>query len=189
MLKKLKEMFGLDRPVVLAPPPLTLLVPLAGRAIPLAAVADEVFAKNILGEGAAIIPSEGRLFSPVNGTVARVFDTLHALAIISNEGLEVLLHVGLETVALNGEYYESFVRDGDIVRAGQLLLRFDLGAIQAAGYDPVTPVVLTNQACELLKLGEIAVGEPLLKAMGQPVGSQKPNPETPNEEKPNDAAG
>lgn len=167
MLEKLKRRFGFDEPVVPKTAPMLLLSPLSGRAVPLEEVADEVFSKSILGQGVAIIPSEGRLVSPIDGKVVQIFDTLHAITIISPEGLEVLLHVGLETVTLGGRHYQGFVKKGDAVQAGQLLIRFDLAAIQREGFDPITPVLLTNRASQALKLGDVIAGEPLLKALEQ----------------------
>lgn len=165
MLEKLKKKFGFDEPVLPNIPSMTLLAPISGQAIALENVADEVFSKGILGQGVAIIPCEGRLTSPMNGTVVQIFDTLHAISIVSGEGLEVLIHVGLETVTLEGKHFKSFVKKGDMVHAGQLLIQFNLQAIQSEGFDPVTPVLVTNRSIQMLKLGEIIAGEPLLKAL------------------------
>lgn len=118
--------------------------PVKGTEIPLSEVKDEVFSKNIVGKGAAVIPSEGKVYSPVDGTVASVFDTKHAIGLVSEEGVEVLIHVGLDTVELGGQHFTAHVAQDDKVTKGQLLLEFDMDAIKAAGYDTVTPVVISN---------------------------------------------
>ena len=118
--------------------------PVKGTAIPLSEVKDEVFSKNIVGKGAAVIPAEGKVYSPVDGTAVSVFDTKHALGLVSNDGVEVLIHIGLDTVELGGKYFTAHVNQGDTIKKGQLLMEFDVEAIKAAGYDVVTPVVISN---------------------------------------------
>ena len=126
----------------------------------------EVFSKNIVGKGAAVIPSEGKVYSPVDGTVASVFDTKHAIGLVSEEGVEVLIHVGLDTVELGGQHFTARVAQDDKVTKGQLLLEFDVDAIKAAGYDTVTPVVISNTDSYLDVLaadaGEINAGDMLI---------------------------
>ena len=140
--------------------------PVKGTEIPLSEVKDEVFSKNIVGKGAAVIPSEGKVYSPVDGTVASVFDTKHAIGLVSEEGVEVLIHVGLDTVELGGQHFTAHVAQDDKVTKGQLLLEFDMDAIKAAGYDIVTPVVISNTDSYLDVLaadaGEINVGDMLI---------------------------
>lgn len=118
--------------------------PLEGKVIPLTEVPDETFAQKIMGDGAAIIPSVGKVYSPVNGEIIMIFDTLHAIAIKSEEGLEILIHVGLDTVKLNGKYFKSNIKQGDKVNKGQLLLEFDNEKIKELGYNTVTPIIITN---------------------------------------------
>ena len=118
--------------------------PLEGKIIPLTEVPDETFAQKIMGDGAAIIPSVGKVYSPVNGEIIMIFDTLHAIAIKSEEGLEILIHVGLDTVKLNGKYFKSNIKQGDKVNKGQLLLEFDNEKIKELGYNTVTPIIITN---------------------------------------------
>ncbi|WP_112179782.1 MULTISPECIES: beta-glucoside-specific PTS transporter subunit IIABC [Paraliobacillus] len=119
--------------------------PVTGKMIPLAEVKDEVFSTKIMGEGFAVIPSKGELVAPVDGTIKMIFDTHHALGMETKNGVELLFHVGLDTVQLGGEYFESQVKVGDEVKAGDLLLKFDVDKIVEEGYDPVTVGVVTNK--------------------------------------------
>lgn len=118
--------------------------PLEGKVIPLTEVPDETFAQKMMGDGVAIIPSTGKVCSPVNGEIIMIFDTLHAIAIKSEEGPEILIHVGLDTVKLNGKYFKSNIKQGDKVNKGQLLLEFDNEKIKELGYNTVTPIIITN---------------------------------------------
>lgn len=118
--------------------------PLKGNVIPLEEVKDETFAAGILGQGVGIEPSEGKVVSPVKGKIETLFDTKHAVGITSEDGVELLIHVGLNTVELGGKYYTAHVAEGDSVEAGQVLLTFDMEQIKAAGYDVTTPVLVTN---------------------------------------------
>lgn len=144
-----------------------LCSPAAGTAIPLSQVKDETFAGEVLGKGMAVIPSEGKIFAPCSGTIDSVFDTKHAIGMTSSDGVELLIHVGINTVELNGAHYTSHVSDGDTVEKGQLLLEFDIPAITAAGYDITTPVIVTNsddyQQVELLVSGSVSPGTEVLK--------------------------
>ena len=118
--------------------------PLRGQVKNLSEVSDQVFAQGMLGVGVCIIPSEGKVFSPVNGTVATVFHTKHAIAITSDDGVKILIHVGINTVKLGGAGFEAMIEKGSKITAGQLLLEFDMEAIQKAGYSIETPVIITN---------------------------------------------
>lgn len=122
----------------------TVYSPLKGNVIPLEEVKDETFAAGILGQGVGIEPSEGKVVSPVKGKIETLFDTKHAVGITSEDGVELLIHVGLNTVELGGKYYTAHVAEGDSVEAGQVLLTFDMEQIKAAGYDVTTPVLVTN---------------------------------------------
>lgn len=121
-----------------------LLSPMAGSVIPLSEVADPVFSGGAVGDGVAIVPTSGDVHSPAAGTVAAVMKSGHAVAITTDEGAEVLIHVGLDTVKLEGVPFDVQVAKGDRVTAGQRLLTADLDAIEAAGCDTVTPVIVTN---------------------------------------------
>lgn len=122
----------------------TVYSPLKGQAIPLSQVKDETFAGEVLGKGAAVVPEEGKVYAPFDGTVDTVFETKHAVGLTSRDGVEILIHVGLNTVELNGKFYETHVKEGDTVKAGQLLTSFSMEDIRKAGYDITTPVIVTN---------------------------------------------
>lgn len=115
-----------------------------GRTIPMDEVNDQTFAQELLGPGIAIVPSNGTVVSPINGTIATVMDTKHAVCIQGEDGLELIVHAGLDTVDLNGKYYQTYKEIGDQVKAGDVLLEFDLEEITKAGYDVTTPIVITN---------------------------------------------
>ena len=145
----------------------TVGAPMAGSLISLDQVDDETFSSGVLGAGAAIRPSEGKVYAPFDGQVETLPDSLHALGLLSDSGVELLIHVGLETVNLNGRHFTSRVRQGQHFRKGELLLEFDLSAIQAEGYDSVTPVVVTNAddfaAVTLAAAGPVKAENPILQ--------------------------
>lgn len=118
--------------------------PVKGKVIPLTEVKDNTFATGILGEGFAIVPSEGKVYAPFDGVCENLFDTLHAIGITSDNGIEMLIHVGLETVALKGEPFKAHIGNGEHFKKGALLLEFDIDAIQKAGCEIQTPVIITN---------------------------------------------
>ncbi len=120
--------------------------PLSGKTMPLKDVNDAAFSSEALGKGVAVYPNEGRVYAPVDGTVAMVFDTKHALGLVSDDGVEVLIHVGLDTVRLEGKGFTSLVEAGAKVKKGDLLLEFDQQAMEAEGYDMITPVIISNTA-------------------------------------------
>ena len=115
-----------------------------GRTIPMDEVNDQTFAQELLGPGIAIVPSNGTVVSPIDGTIATVMDTKHAVCIQGEDGLELIVHAGLDTVELNGKYYQTYKEIGNQVKAGDVLLEFDLEEIAKAGYDVTTPIVITN---------------------------------------------
>ena len=115
-----------------------------GRTIPMDEVNDQTFAQELLGPGIAIVPSNGTVVSPINGTIATVMDTKHAVCIQGEDGLELIVHAGLDTVELNGKYYQTYKEIGDQVKAGDVMLEFDLEENTKAGYDVTTPIVITN---------------------------------------------
>ena len=118
--------------------------PVKGKVISLTEVKDNTFATGILGEGFAIVPSEGKVYAPFDGVCENLFDTLHAIGITSDNGIEMLIHVGLETVALKGEPFKAHIGNGEHFKKGALLLEFDIDAIQKAGCEIQTPVIITN---------------------------------------------
>ena len=121
-----------------------IVAPIEGNAVSLEKVGDGVFSEGMLGKGVAIEPAVGRAVSPVNGTVSTVFDTKHAVGLTSDDGTEILIHIGLDTVKLNGEHFDAHVKAGDKVKAGDLLVEFDIEKIKEAGYPTITPVIITN---------------------------------------------
>mgnify|MGYP000756635576 FL=1 len=123
---------------------LTLCTHMNGTAIPLEEVEDEVFSQKILGDGIAIRPAEGKLYAPCDGTIETVFDTRHAVNMTSADGVEILMHIGIDTVKLEGKYFEAHVSDGQAVKKGDLLISFDMEAITAAGYKLTTPMLVCN---------------------------------------------
>lgn len=141
----------------------TVYSPLNGNAIPLSEVKDETFAGEVLGKGMAVIPKEGKVYAPFDGVAETVFDTKHAIGLTSQDGIEVLIHIGINTVELNGRHYETHISEGDEVKAGQLLVTFDPEAIRQEGYDITTPIIVTNsddyEEIKTEKLGDIHVME------------------------------
>ena len=119
-----------------------ILSPMTGEAVGLGEVPDPVFSQKIVGDGMAVIPSEGKLLSPVDGEIISVADTKHAYGLRTAEGLELLIHVGLETVHLNGECFQVFVKPGDKVKAGDLLAEVDMAYLKERGINPITPVLV-----------------------------------------------
>jgi PTS system beta-glucosides-specific IIC component len=118
--------------------------PIEGEVLPLAKVKDPVFRDKIIGDGVAILPSKGRVVAPVDGTVAMLFDTKHAISIKTEDGVELLIHIGLDTVNLRGQFFTAHVSTGDTVKVGDLLVEFDMTGIREAGYELITPVVICN---------------------------------------------
>lgn len=147
----------------------TIGSPVTGKLVPISEVKDPTFAEEIMGEGAAVIPEDNLFVSPVNGTVQMVFDTRHAVGFVSEEGAEVLIHVGLDTVSLNGKYFEALVKAGDKVKVGTPVLKVDLDGIKKAGYDTVTPVIVTNskeyKEITAKKEGTVKKSEFIIKAI------------------------
>ena len=145
-----------------------VLAPVSGQAVPLGEVPDEVFAEGMAGEGGAIVPgASGEAVAPVSGTLVKLFEGGHAFGIETDEGVELIVHVGLDTIEMRGAGFEKLATEGDRVEAGQPIVRFDLDKIRDSGYDPVTPVVVTNaedHPVSNLRTGEVSAGEPLFDA-------------------------
>ena len=117
--------------------------------ISLEQVDDAVFSSGAMGKGLAIIPDEGIVYAPFDGEVVTVYPSKHAIGLRSDTGVEILVHIGLDTVQLNGQHFESFVESGQSIRVGDPLIRFDIEQIKQAGYDIITPVIVTNTASYL----------------------------------------
>ncbi|MCM8711903.1 beta-glucoside-specific PTS transporter subunit IIABC [Clostridium sp. SYSU_GA19001] len=122
----------------------TVVSPLKGEVIPLSEIKDEAFSKGALGKGVAVEPAEGKIVSPVDGTLTTLFPTNHALGITSDKGTEILIHIGMDTVQLEGRHFHAKAKQGDTIKKGQVLLEFDIEAIKKEGYSVTTPVVITN---------------------------------------------
>lgn len=121
-----------------------VLAPMSGKIVPLDEVPDPTFASGLLGQGCGIVPSEGKVFAPFAAEVASLFKTKHAIGLQSDDDVELLIHVGIDTVKLDGQHFTAHVQPGDRVQAGDLLVEFDIPAIRAAGYDLSTPIVISN---------------------------------------------
>lgn len=140
--------------------------PAKGKAILLKEVNDPTFAEEMLGKGAAVIPEEGKIYAPADGEIGMVFDTLHAVSMTADFGAEILIHVGLDTVKMNGDGFTGHVKAGDHVKKGDLLLEVDLEKVKAAGYDTVTPVLVCNtpdyESVEGVQTGDVNAGDDLV---------------------------
>ncbi|MFV0561360.1 MAG: PTS glucose transporter subunit IIA, partial [Enterococcus sp.] len=147
----------------------TITSPVEGTVAELSSAKDEAFSTGTLGRGVLIHPTNGEIVAPFDGTVMTLFPTKHAVGLVSDNGLELLIHIGVDTVQLDGKYFESFVKQGDKVKQNDLLVRFDLAAIQAAGYSVETPIIITN-ATDYLdivenEMGNKQVGDQVLTAL------------------------
>ena len=146
--KKAKK--GVEEPVkalptasVISVPNGEVIQPVPGKVIPREEIPDETFATGVLGDGVGIVPEEGVVYAPFDGEISNIFDTNHAVS-IEGKGMELLIHVGVDTVNMKGDGFKGFVKEGDQVKAGQKLIEFDIEKIKKAGYSPVTAVLLTN---------------------------------------------
>jgi PTS system glucose-specific IIA component len=141
---------------------ISIVAPVSGRVIPLEQVPDPVFSQKLAGDGIAIQPSDGVLVAPFDGKVSHLFHTNHAISLQSDAGLEILIHIGIDTVKLNGQGFDSFVKTGDQVKTGDVLVTFDLPALEAAGCPTVTPVLITDEkqvAEKKFSLGAVTAGK------------------------------
>lgn len=144
-----------------------LYAPVSGHIRVLNQIDDPVFSSEVLGKGCAIEPLVGEIIAPADGVISQLAETQHAVSMACDNGLEVLIHVGMETVELKGKGYEPYVKVGDHVQQGQLLFRFDMQSIAAAGYALTTPVIVTNSdnfaQVEVLASGKVKAGQALLR--------------------------
>lgn len=141
--------------------------PCNGSVVPLTKVPDPTFAEKILGDGFAVIPSDGKVHAPADGEITMVFDTLHAVTMTTVQGTELLIHIGLDTVTLKGAPFTANVAAGDQVKKGDLLITADLEKIKEAGLNTITPVLICNtddySEINLQKEGNVSFGEEVLK--------------------------
>ncbi len=137
MFKGLKGLFGGKEKTVVG-------APVSGKAVPMSQVNDPTFSQEILGKGVAVIPDKGEIVAPVDGTVTMVFDTKHAVSMQGDSGVELIIHIGLDTVELKGEHFTALVQAGQKVTKGTPLVQFDMEKIKAAGYEVITPVIVCN---------------------------------------------
>lgn len=146
---------------------IVIYAPMSGEAIEMKDVEDDTFAAEVLGKGGAIRPSEGKVYAPFDGEIALVFDTKHAIALTGPDGVELLIHIGINTVELGGTHYKIYVNDQDQVKKGDLLAEFDMEAIAAAGYKLTTPIIVNNtddySDVELVARGTVRSGDPLIR--------------------------
>ena len=144
-----------------------VIAPVSGKAVALSEVADKVFASGMAGGGVALVPSEsGEVVAPLSGTLVKLFEGGHAFGIATEGGVELIVHIGLDTIEMRGTAFEKLATEGDEVEAGQPIVRFDLEEIKNAGYDPVTPVVVTNadeHAISNVTDGEVRAGVPIFE--------------------------
>lgn len=123
---------------------LEIVSPLTGKVLSIEEVPDQVFSEKMLGDGLAIEPEEGKVVSPIDGRVVTIFPTNHAIGLVTNEGLEILIHIGIDTVELNGEGFKRIVEKDEKIKKGDLLMEFDVDLIKEKGKSPITPIIITN---------------------------------------------
>lgn len=148
--------------------PVEISAPINGQLIALSEVNDKTFASGAMGEGCAVIPTDGILRAPVDGKIIMLFDTMHAVGIQTKEGIEILIHIGMDTVNLNGEHFKAFKKANDTVKKGDVIVKFDIDAIKAKGYDVTTPVIITNSAdygIQKAEAAEVKAGDTILTIM------------------------
>ncbi|AYB00571.1 PTS sugar transporter subunit IIA [Lachnoanaerobaculum umeaense] len=122
----------------------SFLSPMTGKSVSIKEVPDETFSSEMLGKGVAIIPSDGLVTSPTSGKVSMIFETLHAISILADTGEEILIHIGLDTVKMNGDGFSSYVKVGDTVKPKDPLIKADLEKIKSAGFNPITIMLICN---------------------------------------------
>lgn len=148
-----QQIKGPQTTVVRKKPQTPVYSPLSGQSVNLSTVNDQVFSQEFMGKGIAIIPTEGKAVSPVKGTVTTLTKSKHAISVTSEEGIEVLIHIGLDTVKLKGRFYENYVNVGDLVNVGDELIGFDIDGIKGEGFELITPVIITNTSDYLDVIG------------------------------------
>lgn len=140
--------------------------PIKGKCVGIETVQDEVFSTGMMGQGVAIIPYEGKVYAPCDGEISATFPTGHAVGLVSADGVEILIHVGIDTVKMNGNGFDLKVNEGQRVKQGELLLEFDIKQIEEAGYTLSTPVIITNSdeysSISLSDSGDKKVGDVII---------------------------
>lgn len=159
-MKLFQNLFAKDNSILIG-------APTAGKLVSIKEVSDPTFSEEVLGKGAAIIPLDGKFYAPVDGTISTIFPTGHAAAITSSEGVEVLIHIGLDTVKLEGKHFTIHAEEGQEIKKGELLLEADLDQIKAEGYDIITPVIICNSdeysEIQMMEPGDVTQGDDILK--------------------------
>ena len=145
----------------------SICAPIAGEAVLCAEISDLTFQQEMLGKSIAIRPAVGKVYAPADGKVEMMIETLHALSMTTAKGAEILIHVGIDTVALKGKHFKAHVKEGTAVKRGDLLMEFDIEAIKAAGYDMIAPVIICNSDdyadVERVTGKQVQVGETIMK--------------------------
>ncbi|MCR6110563.1 PTS glucose transporter subunit IIA [Bacillus sp. A301a_S52] len=164
-----KKLFGLDKKTKYkaelpkADGKDTLLSPVNGELVPLSEVPDPTFSKQMMGDGIAVMPSDGRIVAPVHGEVIQVFPTKHAIGLKTVNGIEILIHIGIETVSLQGEGFKAFVKEGSTVAPGDKLIEFDIDSVKEKAESLLTPVIITNgedvETIEKYEIQAVKAGE------------------------------
>lgn len=159
-MKLFQNLFAKDNSILIG-------APTAGKLVSIKEVSDPTFSEEVLGKGAAIIPSDGKFYAPVDGTISTIFPTGHAAAITSSEGVEILIHIGLDTVKLEGKHFTIHAEERQEIKKGELLLEADLDQIKAEGYDIITPVIICNSdeysEIQMMEPGDVTQGDDILK--------------------------
>lgn len=141
--------------------------PIEGKCVSCKEIRDLTFKEEMLGKGVAICPGVGKVYAPADGKIEMTMDSMHAFSMTTTNGAEVLVHVGIDTVALKGKYFKSYVKEGDLVKRGELLLEFDIAGIEESGYGTITPVIIYNSAdyaqVECMIGKDVKVGDTLIK--------------------------
>lgn len=144
-----------------------ICAPIEGEVVGCAEISDLTFQKEMLGQSVAIKPAVGKVYAPADGKVEMMIETLHAVSMTSETGVEMLIHVGIDTVALKGKHFKGYVKEGSLVKRGDLLMEFDIEAIKNAGYDVISPVIICNSddysQVEKIIGKEVKVGETIMK--------------------------
>ncbi|MEA3419292.1 MAG: PTS glucose transporter subunit IIA [Campylobacterota bacterium] len=143
-----------------------IVSPVTGEAVALESVNDEVFSRKMLGDGVAVIPTDGVFGAPFDGIISKIFSTHHAYTVKHKKGLEVIVHIGLDTVNLKGEGFTAVASEGEAVKAGDTIIRADLAKIKSLGKEIITPVIVTEESSDKpieKKLGKTARGELLME--------------------------